>query len=74
MTGGQMRKTEEGASALTATLSEREAAKRIGIAEITLYRLRKAGKVPYVRAGRRVLYRRSALDAWLERNERGGLA
>lgn len=60
-----------------ATLSEAEAARYLGVSEITLFRRRRDGTLPFLRIGRRVVYRHAALDAWLssaERNSVGGVA
>ena len=52
-----------------ATYSEIECAHRIGVATVTLFRWRQAGMIPYVKVGRRILYRREAIDAWLAKRE-----
>jgi hypothetical protein len=46
--------------------SRREAAKVLGLAEITLLRNEQKEKLKAARAGRRVLYRGSELIRWLE--------
>ncbi len=46
-------------------LSERDAARALGISPRTLWELRTRGEVPYRRIGRRVLYSVDALRAWL---------
>jgi excisionase family DNA binding protein len=47
-------------------LSTPEAAVIIGVSTATLRRLRGAGMGPiYVKIGRRVIYRRTDLDAWM---------
>jgi len=53
-------------------LSEREAAGVLRLSVRTLYNMRKAGMLPFVRAKSRILYRRSALEAWAEANEQHG--
>jgi len=53
-------------------LSVVEAAKAIGVCRTTLHNLTKGGHVPCVRVGRRILYRRAALDEWLRSNEQSG--
>jgi excisionase family DNA binding protein len=50
-----------------ATLSAEEAAKFLGLATSTLAKLRLSGHGPvYCKLGRRVVYRREDLEAWLE--------
>jgi excisionase family DNA binding protein len=49
------------------TLTAGEAAKILGLAASTLAKLRLSGNGPvYCKLGRRVVYRREDLDAWLE--------
>jgi excisionase family DNA binding protein len=48
-------------------LTEREASEYLSVAPRTLQRWRQLGRGPkYVRAGRRVLYRKRDLDDWLD--------
>jgi excisionase family DNA binding protein len=49
-------------------LSRREAAAYIGVAEQTLAIWASTGRyhLPYIRVGRKAMYRREDLDAWLE--------
>ena len=54
-------------------LSEKEAAKRLGIARITLLRAREAGRIRFFRIGTRVLYSEAQLIEFLnacEKNKR----
>src|SRR2546430_2176239 len=51
-------------------LSEKQAAKRLGIARITLLRAREAGRIRFFRIGTRVLYCKEQLTEFLERCER----
>src|ERR1044072_4625663 len=53
-------------------LSEREAAKRLGIARITLLRAREAGRIRFFRIGTRVLYCADHLTEFLNNCERNG--
>lgn len=55
---------------IEATISQAEAAKLIGVSEITLFRQRKAGTLPFVKIGKTVRYRRKTIDEWLAKNER----
>ncbi len=50
-------------------LGMHQAARVMGISQRTLFTLLKAGDVPHVRIGRRVLFRRAALEAWLAARE-----
>ena len=51
---------------MTNLLSQREAAVLLGLSPRTLERWRvSGGGVPFVKAGRRVLYRPSDLDTWI---------
>jgi excisionase family DNA binding protein len=51
-------------------LSEKQAAKRLGVARITLLRARAAGRIRFFRVGTRVLYCAEHLTEFLERCER----
>jgi excisionase family DNA binding protein len=51
-------------------LSEKQAAKRLGVARITLLRAREAGRVRFFRIGTRVLYCAGQLTEFLESCER----
>ena len=51
-------------------LSEKQAAKRLGVARITLLRAREAGRIRFFRIGTRVLYCAEQLTEFLESCER----
>lgn len=51
-------------------LTEREAAKFLRLAPISLWRLRRKGELPHVRLASKLLYRRADLIAFIERNAR----
>jgi excisionase family DNA binding protein len=53
-------------------LDEREAAKHLEVSDGTLSVWRSTGryKLPFIKIGRKVRYRRSDLDAWLESRTR----
>ena len=51
-------------------LSEKQAAKRLGIARITLLRAREAGRIRFFRIGTRVLYCAEHLNDFLNNCER----
>jgi excisionase family DNA binding protein len=50
-------------------LSIREAAITLGVCERTVWTLAQERELPHVRIGRRVLFSRSALEAWIARQE-----
>lgn len=50
------------------TLREDEAAALLGLSRPTLHRLRRNGRLPFVRVGSRVLYRMRDLERFLDRN------
>ena len=50
---------------------EPEAAKMLSVCDRTLFNLRQEGAIPFVRIRSRIMYRVSALEAWLEKNEQG---
>ena len=51
-------------------LSEKQAAKRLGVARITLLRAREAGRIGFFRIGTRVLYCAEHLTEFLDKCER----
>jgi excisionase family DNA binding protein len=53
----------------TLAVRPRDAAKKLGISESTLDRLRKAGRIPFVKLGGATLYRVASLDAFLLESE-----
>jgi len=53
-------------------LSEKQAAKRLGVARITLLRAREAGRIRFYRIGTRVLYCTEQLTEFLYACERNG--
>jgi excisionase family DNA binding protein len=53
-------------------LSIREAAIALGVCERTVWSLAKEQSLPYVRVGRRVLFSRATLEAWIARQESTG--
>ena len=53
-------------------LSEKQAAKRLGVARITLLRARGAGRIRFFRIGTRVLYDDEQLGEFLAKCERNG--
>lgn len=55
-------------------LSEKQAAKRLGIARITLLRARETGRIRFFRIGTRVLYSEAQLVEFLDACEQNGRA
>ena len=53
-------------------LSEKQAAKRLGIARITLLRAREAGRIKFFRIGTRVLYSEEQLTEFLLTCQKNG--
>lgn len=52
-------------------LNTAEAAEVLRVAAITLHRWRNSGKgPPYIEMGRKVYYRRTDLDRWIEEQQR----
>jgi len=51
-------------------LTDKEAATFLRLSPLTLWRLRKRGELPFVRLASKLLYRRSDLIAFIERNQR----
>jgi len=51
-------------------LTDKEAAQFLRSSPLTLWRLRKRGELPCVRIATKLLYRRSDLIAFIERNKR----
>lgn len=51
-------------------LTDKEAAQFLRLSTLTLWRLRKRGELPFVRLATKLLYRRSELIAFIERNQR----
>lgn len=47
------------------TLTAKEAAEILGLSAWTLYDLARQRKVPHIRVGRRVLFRKESLLSWL---------
>jgi hypothetical protein len=48
-----------------ATMTEREFAKEVGLSITTLWSMRKAGKLPHFKCGRRILYSREHVILFL---------
>lgn len=50
-------------------LTDKEAAQFLRLSTLTLWRLRKRGELPFVRLATKLLYRRTDLIAFIERNQ-----
>ncbi|KAF1083875.1 Helix-turn-helix domain protein [Sporotomaculum syntrophicum] len=57
-----------------ATWPAKPSAKYVGISYWKLLELAKAGKIPHIRVGNRVLFRRESLDAWMAEQEAASIA
>lgn len=66
------RRSMEATQSYPNLLSEKQAAKRLGIARITLLRAREAGRIRFFRIGTRVLYCPEQLTEFLNARERNG--
>lgn len=65
------REISDGMTMNAILLNTAEAAEVLRIAAITLHRWRNSGKgPPYVEMGRKVYYRRTDLDRWVEEQQR----
>jgi len=53
-----------------ATLEAKQAAQYVGCSYWTILELAKKGLVPHIRVGKRVLFRQSVLDRWMEEQEK----
>lgn len=53
-------------------LSIREAALTLGVCERTVWTLARERSLPTVRIGRRVMFSRNSLEAWIARQEAAG--
>src|SRR5882762_6280978 len=69
-TGLDVQRNMEAIQGYPNLLSEKQAAKRLGIARITLLRAREAGRIRFFRIGTRVLYCAEQLTEFLEHCER----
>ncbi|MCL6612473.1 MAG: helix-turn-helix domain-containing protein [Peptococcaceae bacterium] len=56
------------------TIEAKEAATILGLSEWTVYDLARRRVLPHVRVGRRVLFRRTSILAWLEAQEVASVA
>jgi len=51
------------------TLSVKEAAIYIGVSKDLIYQLVKENKLPHLKLGRRILFRKNTLDTWMLEQE-----
>jgi excisionase family DNA binding protein len=51
------------------TITVKEAASYIGVSKDLVYQLVREGKLPHVKVGRRILFRKEVLDRWMNNQE-----
>ena len=61
----------DGAEPGTRLLEAEEVARYLGMRTDWVYREVRAGRLPHIRLGRAVRFRRESIEAWLESRERG---
>ena len=64
----------EGQAAPDRLLEAEDVARYIGMTADWVYREVRAGRMPHIRLGRYVRFRRESIDAWLQARERGPAA
>lgn len=52
------------------TMSVKEASLYIGVSKDIIYELSRKKSIPHLRVGRRILFRKSALDIWMYEQEK----
>ena len=55
-------------------LNVKEVSELLGISSATVYRLTENRKIPYLRVGGQIRFRKQSLDAWARQREKGALA
>jgi len=55
------------------TIEAKEAAEVLGLSTWSVYDLARRRVIPHIRVGRRVLFRRSSILAWLEQQEQASV-
>ncbi|MBE2973391.1 helix-turn-helix domain-containing protein [Bacillus megaterium] len=55
------------------TMSVKEAALYMGVSKDTIYELTRKKNIPHLRLGRRILFRKNALDIWMREMEKSSL-
>jgi excisionase family DNA binding protein len=60
---------ERSMNELSATMSEAEFAKAVGLSRVTLWRMRQKGELPHYKLGKRVLYGKHHVEAFLRAHE-----
>ncbi|MFC0472500.1 helix-turn-helix domain-containing protein [Halalkalibacter kiskunsagensis] len=51
------------------TITVKEAASYIGVSKDLIYQLVRESKLPHVKVGRRILFRREVIDHWMNNQE-----
>ncbi|MDN5325831.1 MAG: hypothetical protein PWP41_527 [Moorella sp. (in: firmicutes)] len=64
---------DDARAALRETITAPEAAQMLGVSEWTVYDLARRRQIPCIRLGRRVLFRRASLVAWMAEQEAASL-
>ncbi|WP_226897345.1 helix-turn-helix domain-containing protein [Priestia megaterium] len=54
-------------------MSVKEAALYMGVSKDTIYELTRKKNIPHLRLGRRILFRKNALDIWMREMEKSSL-
>jgi len=54
---------------LKQTITVKEVAGYIGVSKDVIYQLVKERKIPHLRIGRRILFRKEALNVWMNKQE-----
>jgi len=52
---------------MTSLMDLKTVSKQLGLAEITVYKMVSAKRIPYIKIGRRVLFDPQKLSKWLEK-------
>ena len=55
------------------TMSVKEAALYLGVSKDIIYELTRKKNIPHLRLGRRILFRKNALDIWMREMEKSSL-
>jgi len=64
---------EDAREAARATMPAKAGAEYMGVSYWKLLQMVKAGEIPHIRVGNRILFRRESLDRWLAEQEAGSV-
>ena len=56
------------------TLNTDEVAEYLGISKTLVYTLVREQRIPFIRLGKRLLFKLDSIDRWLKENENGSIA